>query len=201
MEKELMVSIIKGINAKGWSPATSTNYSYRENENNVTFYISKSGIDKQNFTASDFMEVTLDGQPTETYLGIKPSAETLIHCYLYKNYPTTKCILHTHSLSSNILPVLIKKTKIPFSDYEIIKGIRGNSTHETTVHLPVFENSQNMEEFCTLLANRNNELINFGFLIFKHGIYTWGDSMAEAKRHLETWEFLLQAELTLIHNK
>jgi methylthioribulose-1-phosphate dehydratase len=54
-----------------------------------------------------------------------------------------------------------------------------------------------MVVFCSTLNERIKELTNFGFLIYKHGIYAWGDSIFEAKRHLETWEFLLEAELTL----
>ena len=198
MEKELMVSIIKGINSKGWSPATSTNYSYRTELNSSTFLISKSGKDKQNFTIYDFMEVHLNGEPIDAFKSEKSSAETLIHCFIYQNFPTTKCILHTHSLSSNILPVIKNNPKqITAEGYEIIKGIKGNSTHNTTLKLPVFDNTQDMVVFCSTLNERIKELTNFGFLIYKHGIYAWGDSIFEAKRHLETWEFLLEAELTL----
>jgi methylthioribulose-1-phosphate dehydratase len=32
-----------------------------------------------------------------------------------------------------------------------------------------------------------------GFLIRRHGLYTWGQDLAEAKRHLETLEFLFEA--------
>ncbi len=198
MEKELMVSIIKGINSKGWSPATSTNYSFRTADENQTFTISKSGKDKQNFTIEDFMEVGLNGEPTTEFENEKSSAETLIHCFIYKKFPSTKCILHTHSLPSNILPVIRSNYKqIVFEGYEIIKGIKGQNSHNTAIHLPVFDNTQDMPELCGNLNERLTELTNFGFLIFKHGIYAWGDTIFEAKRHLETWEFLLEAELTI----
>jgi len=31
-----------------------------------------------------------------------------------------------------------------------------------------------------------------GFLLRRHGLYTWGEDLAQAKRHLEILEFLLE---------
>jgi methylthioribulose-1-phosphate dehydratase len=31
-----------------------------------------------------------------------------------------------------------------------------------------------------------------GFLLRRHGLYTWGDDLAQAKRHVEILEFLLE---------
>jgi methylthioribulose-1-phosphate dehydratase len=31
-----------------------------------------------------------------------------------------------------------------------------------------------------------------GFLIRRHGLYTWGEDLTEAKRHVEVLEFLLE---------
>lgn len=195
MSHELMLHIIKGINDKGWSPATSTNYSFIHDDKIV---ISKSGVDKEFFTNEDFIEIDGKGNPLPEFEGIKTSAETLIHCFIYEHFPSTQCILHTHSLASTILPTLKNNnSSLNFEGYEIIKGIRGNVTHETSIQLPVFDNEQDMPEFCRVLTSRKDELSNFGFLMNKHGLYAWGDSIMEAKRHLETWEFLLQCELTL----
>jgi methylthioribulose-1-phosphate dehydratase len=32
-----------------------------------------------------------------------------------------------------------------------------------------------------------------GFLLDKHGLYSWGDNLREAKRHIEILEFLIEA--------
>ncbi|MDQ2972676.1 MAG: class II aldolase/adducin family protein, partial [Pseudomonadota bacterium] len=71
-------------------------------------------------------------------------------------------------------------------------------THETTLDVPVFPNSQDMRE----LAARVDAWIEtvkplHAYLIDGHGIYTWGRDMAEAKRHLEALEFMLACELDL----
>jgi methylthioribulose-1-phosphate dehydratase len=31
-----------------------------------------------------------------------------------------------------------------------------------------------------------------GFLLRGHGLYTWGDDIAQARRHIEIFEFLLE---------
>ncbi|HSQ21036.1 MAG TPA: class II aldolase/adducin family protein, partial [Blastocatellia bacterium] len=31
-----------------------------------------------------------------------------------------------------------------------------------------------------------------GFLLRRHGLYTWGNDITEAKRHVEIFEFLLE---------
>ena len=37
----------------------------------------------------------------------------------------------------------------------------------------------------------------WGYLIDGHGLYAWGRDMAEARRHIEAFEFLLACELDL----
>jgi methylthioribulose-1-phosphate dehydratase len=37
----------------------------------------------------------------------------------------------------------------------------------------------------------------WGYLIDGHGLYAWGRTMAEARRHLEAFEFLFHCELEL----
>jgi ribulose-5-phosphate 4-epimerase/fuculose-1-phosphate aldolase len=32
-----------------------------------------------------------------------------------------------------------------------------------------------------------------GFLLSRHGLYTWGRDLAEARRHVEIFEFLFEA--------
>jgi methylthioribulose-1-phosphate dehydratase len=65
--KEQIAETIRHYNDKGWSPATSTNYSFRDEEG--TIWVSRSGIDKYEFHADDFITVNSDGQATGAYEG------------------------------------------------------------------------------------------------------------------------------------
>jgi methylthioribulose-1-phosphate dehydratase len=195
--KQEICEIIKLLHSQGKSPATSTNYSFLGIQQEI--FVSRSGVDKSKFAPEDFIEVDSNGKPLPPYQDIKPSAETLIHCFLYQNFADVGCVLHTHSVPTTVLSALFAQNeKISFSGYEVIKGIQGNDTHETTVDLPILHNAQDMQEFCEKLALRRAELKHYGFLIAKHGIYAWGKDIPEAKRHLEVWEYMLECEFEIL---
>lgn len=193
--KAELAEVIKKYHNKGWSPATSTNYSFKHED---TIYVSRSGIDKSNFTEDDFIEVDTNGHPTPLYKNIKPSAETLIHCVLYEIFPETKVILHAHSIY-DVLNSQTYQDSISFQGYEIQKGFKGQTTHLDKVNIPIFQNSQDMLEFTSWMKARKEELTNFTFLIRNHGAYAWGENLFEAKRHLETLEYLLEVNWKLHH--
>lgn len=195
--KEQIAETIRHYNDKGWSPATSTNYSFKDDQG--TIWVSRSGIDKYEFHADDFITVNSDGQAIGAYEGVRPSAETLIHCVLYELFPDTKVILHSHS----IYPVLVSAVegeRVTFQGYEVQKGFEGQTTHEAIVHIPIFENTQDMQAFKSVLQNNAELLKNHSFIMKKHGTYAWGRNLFEAKRHLETLEYLCQCEWMMRNN-
>ncbi|MDB0011466.1 methylthioribulose 1-phosphate dehydratase [Crocinitomicaceae bacterium] len=191
--KESLAKTIRNYNGKGWSPATSTNYSFRQTDKSEEIYVSRSGVDKSCFTSSDFIQVDRNGNATKLNPNSKPSAETLIHCVIYDLFPKAKVILHSHS----IYPVLVSKKMnehVSFEGFEIQKGFAGQVTHDSEVNIPIFENSQDMDFFVKALNLRKEELIHSCFLIKQHGTYAWGENLFEAKRHLETLEYLCQCK-------
>jgi methylthioribulose-1-phosphate dehydratase len=159
-------------------------------------YVSKSGIDKSQFTKNDFMEVDFDGKPYPEFEGIRPSAETLIHCKLYQLFPEMRCIVHSHSIYS-VLHSAVNQDSVSLEGYEVLKGFEGIKTHEVKVELPIFDNDQNMINFSKILEVNKDRLSIPAFIMRKHGTYAWGRSLFEAKRHLETAEYLLEVEWKL----
>jgi methylthioribulose-1-phosphate dehydratase len=193
-EKELLAETIRHYNLKGWSPATATNYSFQEEDG--TIWVSRSGIDKSQFSANDFMTVDSNGNATGEFAHMKPSAETLIHCVIYTLFPETKVILHSHS----IYPILISAVlghQISFEGYEIQKGFDGQTTHESYIDIPIFENTQDMQKFKEVMTEEAKRIQQHAFIIRKHGTYAWGKNILEAKRHLETLDYLCQCEWML----
>ncbi|MFA7274276.1 MAG: methylthioribulose 1-phosphate dehydratase [Crocinitomicaceae bacterium] len=191
--KKDMSAVIRAYNQKGWSPATSTNYSFRTADNLLVIVVSRSGIDKANFTPNDFIEVDFDGEVLSEFEGSRPSAETLIHCVLYGLFPETMVVLHSHS----VYPVLWSmelEENISFQGFEVQKGFDGQTSHDDTVTIPIFENSQDMVEFKSWMENRQEEINNHAFIIKGHGTYAWGKNLFEAKRHLETLDYLCELE-------
>lgn len=194
LRKHELLSVIQWFHAKGWAPATSTNYSFRNPApDQNTYTISRSGVDKSLFKVEDFMEVDALGQPLEAYRGVKPSAETLLHTMLYEQ-AAVQAVMHTHSVVSTVFSWEHRaEACVSISGFELLKGIAGVSTHEATVQLPIFENSQDIE---ALSGHIRASLQHYpgvpGFLLAGHGLYAWGNSIAEAKRHTEVFEFLLE---------
>lgn len=181
---------------KGWSPATSTNYSFRLPDDPNTIYVSRSGIDKSQFTADDFMEVDLSGVVKPRFADARPSAETLIHCTLYELFLETQCIVHSHSVHS-VLHSAVEQNQVTIQGYEVLKGFEGITTHETTVDCPIFDNTQDMTAFSETLRAGKDRLTIPAFIMRKHGTYAWGKNLFDAKRHLETIEYLLECEWKL----
>jgi methylthioribulose-1-phosphate dehydratase len=195
--KQQLAETIRQYNSKGWSPATSTNYSFKDEQGMI--WVSRSGIDKSQFHADDFMTVDELGRAIGEFEGIRPSAETLIHCVLYELFPETKVILHSHS----VYPVLmsaIHDQSLKFEGYEVQKGFEGVTTHESSVVIPVFDNTQDMSLFRELLRESKGRILHPAFVMRKHGTYAWGRNLFEAKRHLETLEYLCQCEWMLNNN-
>lgn len=192
VQKQALVDVIHFLHARGWAPATSSNYSFRM-PGEANFYISESGIDKGAFAIENFLYVTASGQPIDD--ARRPSAETGLHSIIYTLYPEVHCVLHTHSVPGTVLSrQLLSQGALFLSDYEILKGFSGVSTHEVVVKIPIFANTQDIPALAMAVQNYAKGEEMRAFLIAGHGMYTWGSTIAEAKRHVEVVEFLLACE-------
>jgi len=87
--------------------------------------------------------------------------------------------------------------RIHLKDYELLKALHGNTTHDTALDLPVFPNTQDMSELAAQVEAALGRAPMWGYLIDGHGLYAWGRNLDEARRHLEAFEFLLGCELEL----
>src|SRR5262249_3732082 len=123
----------------------------------------------------------------------RPSAETLLHLSVAR-LRGAGAVLHTHSVWSNILSdAHWVDGGLSIERYEMLKGLEGISTHEHREWLPIIENSQDMLELSGAVTRALNEHPQtHGFLLRRHGLYTWGKDLREAKRHIEILEFLLE---------
>ncbi len=158
-----------------------------------------SGRDKCHLAIDDIMVVDLAGNAVQSYA--RPSAETALHTQIYRRFAQAEAVLHTHSRTQTVASRLFAPSGvIQFKGWELQKAISGTTTHESTLDVPVFSNSQDM----SVLVRAVDAWLDagkplHGYLIDGHGIYTWGRDMPEARRHLEAFEFLLGCELDLLH--
>ena len=157
-----------------------------------------SGRDKGHLGSDDIMVVNLNGDAVDTEA--RPSAETALHTQIYRRFPEAGAVLHTHSRTQTVASRLFAPAGlIQFKGWELQKAIAGTTTHESTLDLPVFANSQDMAVLVRAIdAWLDQRKSLHAYLIDGHGIYTWGRDMPEARRHLEAFEFLLGCELDLL---
>lgn len=192
--QEELIAVIHMFNSNGWSQATSTNYSFRNPEQTDTYTITSSGKDKSLIWTDDLMIVDRHGEAIEGYQAMKPSAETLLHTVLYDHNPMIQSILHTHSIHGTIISILHAPEKeVKLAGFEVLKGIKGITTHESEVNIPIFPNSQDIPTLSEEVREfyiQNPQMA--GFLLEGHGFYTWGESIADAKRHMEVFEYLFE---------
>ena len=151
---------------------------------------------KGRLTEADIMVVDLEGQAVGSEH--RPSAETLLHTRLYRRDAEIGCVLHTHSHNQTVASRLFAgEGRVRLEGYELLKAFRGNATHEAAIDLPVLPNSQHMPTLAALVDTLLDQTPMWGYLIDGHGLYAWGRDMAEARRHLDAFEFLIGCELDL----
>ncbi|MCB1628942.1 MAG: methylthioribulose 1-phosphate dehydratase [Xanthomonadales bacterium] len=182
--------------AQGWIPATSGNFSLRLDDQHVA--VTASGCNKAELTPQDVIVVDLAGQPLHRD-GPRPSAETLLHTQIYRRFESAGAILHTHSLAQTLASrVFASQQRLVIEGYELLKAFAGYSTHLERIVIPVFANSQDMDELAQAIDDYlAAERIHHVYLIDGHGAYAWGATMADARRHLDALEFLLRCELDM----
>ena len=177
---------------RGWSPATSSNYSARLSADQALLTVS--GKHKGQLTEQDVLATDLAGNSLEP--GKKPSAETLLHTQLYAWRADIGAVLHTHSVNATVLSRLTPADHLLLEDYELQKAFSGVTTHEGQVMVPIFANDQDIAR----LAGQVQQWLDthpdcVGYLIRGHGLYTWGAQMSDALRQIEAFEFLFECEL------
>jgi methylthioribulose-1-phosphate dehydratase len=178
---------------RGWVPATAGNFSARLDARHLL--ITASGRHKGELDAEGFLVVTPEGEVLPP--GGKPSAETALHLMLYRREPLLGAVLHTHSLPATLLSRLSPRGVV-LEGYEVQKALPGVDSHTARVEVPVFPNDQDIPR----LAARVEDFLRvhpgtWGYLIEGHGLYTWGRTVVEARRHVEAFEFLFECELEL----
>lgn len=178
---------------RGWVPATSGNFSFRDLPSGRIF-ITASGLDKGAITPANLLEIDLE---CRVLAGAgKPSAETSLHGVIYRDRPETGAIFHVHTVWNTLLSDRFAVTgAVPLENYELLKALSGVATHEHRELVPILENSQDYAGLAMeLAASLRSYPAAHGVLLRRHGLYTWGESISGARRHLEALEFLFEVE-------
>jgi methylthioribulose-1-phosphate dehydratase len=176
---------------RGWVLGTSGNFSAVVNEDPLQLLITASGKDKGQLAEHEFILLNEAG---EILAGAgKPSDETQLHLTLVRQRGA-RAVLHTHSVWATLLSdEFAEQGGVSITGWEMLKGLAGVQSHQHAEWLPILENSQDLTALAQTLASVLQEQPRaHGFMLRGHGLYTWGQTLSEARRHVEIFEFLLE---------
>jgi methylthioribulose-1-phosphate dehydratase len=124
----------------------------------------------------------------------RPSAEALLHVEIVRAR-RAGAVMHTHSIWSTVLSEEHAGAGgLAIEGFEMLKGLEGVRTHEHQEWLPILENDQDMTRLAAVVSTTLSQHPGaHGFLLRRHGLYTWGADIRQAVRHVEILEFLLEA--------
>lgn len=188
-----LASIARGFHLRGWVIGTSGNLSAVVDREPLRLAVSPSGVDKGELIPAQILLIDEHARLVSDHAA-KPSDESPLHVRIVKER-SAGAVLHTHSIWNTIVSDLYAADGgVAIEGYEMLKGLHGVSTHEHREWLPIIENSQDM----LALANSISDTLRkhkdaHGFLLRRHGLYSWGSDLMQTKRHVEILEFLLEA--------
>ena len=187
-----LAEIGRRFDNRGWMLGTSGNLSGVVAREPLRLAITPSGVPKGELSAEQILEIDAAGVVTQ---GVgAPSAEARLHVEIVRARGAG-AVLHTHSIWSTLLSDRHAAAGgLSIEGYEMLKGLEGVRTHEHREWIPILDNDQDMSRLAVRLQDalsRNPDC--HAFLLRRHGMYTWGDSLAQAVRHVEIVEFLLEA--------
>ncbi len=180
---------MKLLHRRGWCDGTGGNFSVVLEQEPLRLLMAPSGVDKGSVQAQDLIEVNRNG---DVIRGVgRASAETLLHLRII-DCCGAGAVLHTHSLSATLLSrTEQQRGSVCLKGWEMLKGLKGVTTHDTNVNVPIIDNNQDLQKLSESAAMRLSEA-PYGLLVAGHGLYAWGNDLNEARRHTEILEFLLE---------
>jgi methylthioribulose-1-phosphate dehydratase len=180
------------VDARGWVLGTSGNFSAVVSREPLRVAVTPSAAFKGQLSPEQILEV--DDRGAIVRGEGRPSAEVSVHLEILRTRDAG-AVLHTHSVWSTVLSdVHAIDGGLAIEGYEMLKGLEGIRTHEHREWLPIVNNDQDAARLARSVgeALRRHPAAH-GALIQRHGLYTWGDDLTQAVRHVEILEFLLEA--------
>ena len=187
-----LAEIGRRFDDRNWVLGTSGNFSVVVQRQPLRLAITPSGVSKGALSPDQFLEINAD---LAVIQGTgKPSAEARLHLEIV-TARGANAVLHTHSLWSTLLSdEHASREGLGIEGYEMLKGLAGVSSHQHREWIPILENDQDMARLSAAVRDTlTRHPASHAFLLRRHGMYTWGSTLAEAVRHVEIVEFLLEA--------
>ena len=144
------------------------------------FVIKPSGVDYENLTAGDMVVMDLQGNKIEG--DYKPSSDTATHLELYKRFPESGGIVHTHSPAATAWSQAGRDIPLygtTHADYFL--GVVPCARNLTPEEIETAYEENTGRVIIETIEKRNlNYVYTPAVLCKNHGPFTWGRNAAEA---------------------
>ena len=131
------------LHGRDWCDSTGGNFSVVVHRQPLRLLMAPSGVDKGSVMAAELIEVNQNGLVVDGEG--RASAETLMHLRII-DACAAGAVLHTHSLAGTLLSrVQSDRGGVHLEGWEMLKGIKGISTHQSEITIPIIANNQDLK--------------------------------------------------------
>ena len=177
---------------RGWARGAGGNYSILLARKPMRLCITAAGNEKGTLDETNFLELDDDAEILQGFG--RPSDDTLLHLTIYRLRPRARCILYSQTVWGMLLSdKFYVDGAISLQGFEALRGLSGVESHEQTEKVPIVENSQDQIALSHVIQNVlvENPAIHAVY-IRRHGLFSWGETVEEARRNIEIFEFLFE---------
>ncbi len=176
--------------------ATAGNLSARASDTEVV--ITATGRHKGELGDGDFVRCRLAKLASDEAARTS-SSDSIIHHTIYRHLEQVGAVYHVHEPHAVALSSRRASDEyIAFEGYSMVKALGVTDVQATTSVriLPDCGRAERLtERLDDLFSSHPNGLAVPGIIAERHGLYAWGESMFEARRHVEALAHLCECEL------
>lgn len=177
---------------RGWARGASGNFSILLARKPLRLCITAAGNEKGTLDETNFLEIDDDAEILQGFG--RPSDETVLHLSIYRLRPRARCILYSQSVWGMLLADKnFVDGSIAMQGYEALKGLSGRTESTSMERIPIVENAQDQIALSHVIENvlLENPTIH-GIYIRRHGLYTWGETVEDARKNVDIFEFMFE---------
>jgi methylthioribulose-1-phosphate dehydratase len=185
-----LAAIGRYFHGRNWLRGSSGNFSVLLARKPTRLFITSAGDDIGDLDETNFLELDDDAEILQGFG--RPSDGSLLHLAVYRMRPRARCVLYSQSVAG----ILLSDDKyvdgaLEFTGYETLVGLETIDRFDQVARVPVIDNSSDHVALSHVVANvLADDISAVGIFIRRHGLYTWGETVKQARTNVEILEFM-----------
>ncbi|MBL8180563.1 MAG: methylthioribulose 1-phosphate dehydratase [Blastocatellia bacterium] len=185
-----LAAIGRYFHGRNWLRGSSGNFSVLLARKPTRLFITSAGDDIGDLDETNFLELDDDAEILQGFG--RPSDGSLLHLAIYRMRPRARCVLYSQSVAG----ILLSDDKyvdgaLEFTGYETLVALETIDRFDQVARVPVIDNSSDHVALSHVVANvLADDISAVGIFIRRHGLYTWGETVKQARTNVEILEFM-----------